>query len=85
MICLCWYASATPVDAEDTCTISPQSVDNAVCARCAGVVHGGKFYLPMPALNGEDIRIYDFSNEVAEFLQLTVCPRGFQAQLLGAQ
>ena len=65
MICLCWYASATPVDAEDTCTISPQSVDNAVWAHCAGVVHGGKFYLP--ALDGEDIRIYDFSNEEWEF------------------
>ena len=34
MICLCWHASATPVDAEDTCMVSPQSVDNAVCARC---------------------------------------------------
>ncbi|KAL0051661.1 hypothetical protein WJX82_011605 [Trebouxia sp. C0006] len=31
-----------PQSNEDTCTISPQSVDNAVCARCAGVVHGGK-------------------------------------------
>ncbi len=55
-----------------------------LCVLLAGVVHGAKFYLPMPALNHEDIRIYDFINDEWEFLPLTVRPRGFQSQLLVA-
>ena len=55
-----------------------------VCMLLAGVVHGANFYLPMPALNHEDTRIYDFINDEWEFLPLTVRPRSFQAQLLVA-
>ncbi len=55
------------------------------CLLIAGVVHGGKFYLPMPAVNAdEDMRVYDFINQEWELLPLAVRPRGYEAQLLVA-